>query len=558
MPFRTITLRELGGLNENEDPNSLKDTDLTEAENTARLGVLTGTRPGIGYDTGGEYESAIAGTPAVQGIKEWSIDRDATREVVVVAGGDAWNGPASPGDVLDKTTNSVTISSGANNLWTFADHNDVLFSAGGATGDSFWYWDGTNPLGKVDPVNSSAQVLQASYVFHWKNYLFLSGLKGRSLSDDNPMIWRYHDLGSDPTSATNWPTSNTIGGTGIGGLPGYGSEFSTGTGAFADNNGSFLMLLTNKRIYSYVQDPNSLIGFVKNDEIANGCVNQNAYVDLGLDSGDAVYMSEVGIHSLRLSQQYSGRARAFLSWPIRKTFSTLNRNRFKYVSAGYWPTEGLVAFAVSTGSSSTHDLILAMDIQEANEITPDTVRWYKWKLAPGLSESVNYITFGRDASNLPVMFVGTTAGKVGKFNRDTYVDFSTEYEWSMTTKHDDFGLPGVQKTLGDLHLVSRGNGNYNPTHQIVFDYGNRMSGRLDNLSFPQSGGVWDTAVLGTDAFGGAQLLSKQKFYGLGSGETVSHRFRHKPSTGQNEPVFISSIAQQVSVTGESEASSEAA
>ncbi len=557
MPFVTRTLRELGGLNENEDPNKLKRTDLTEAENTARLGVLTGTRPGIGFDSGGEYETAINGTPAVQGIREWSYDRDASREVVTVAGGEARNGP-DVGDVLDKTTNSVTITGGANNLWTFADHNNKLFAAGGASGDSFWYWDGTNPLQKVDVQNSAAQTIRPKYVFQWKNYVFLTGLQDRTLPDDNPLLWRYHDLSSDPTSATNWPTSNTIGGTGIGGLGGYGQEFSTGTASFQDNDGAYLLLLTNRRIYSYVQSTSALVGFQKNDEIANGCVNQHAYVDLGLDSGDAIYMSEVGIHSLRLSQQYSGRARAFLSWPIRKTFASLNRNRFQYVSAGYWPTEGIVAFAVSTGSSSTHDLILAMDIQEAEEITPETVRWYKWKLAGGLSESVNLITFGRDANNQPVMFVCTTAGKVGKLNRDSYLDFTEEYETSFTTKHDDNESPGVLKTNGDLYLVARGNGSYEPTHRYVFDYGERTGTQLNRISFPSNGGVFGSAVFDTDVFGGAQLVSRQKFYGFGSGETVAHAFSHSPTASTSEPFFISSIAQQLSSAGESESSEEAA
>lgn len=558
MPFVMKTLRELGGLNENEDPNSLRETDLTEANNVARLGVLTGTRPGMGFDTGGEYESAISGTPAVQGIREWSYDRDTNREVVVVAGGDVWNGPADPADKLDKTTNTVTITSGANNLWSFADHNHKLFAAGGASGDSFWYWDGTNPLDKIDVQNSAAQTLQPKYVFEWKNYLFLTGLQGRTLADDNPLLWRYHDLGSDPTDATNWPTSNTIGGSGIGGVAAFGSEFSTGTAAFQDNNGAYLLLLSNKRIYSYVQNEFSLVGFQKNDEIANGCVSQHAYVDLGLDSGDAIYMSEVGIHSLRLSQQYSGRARAFLSWPIRKTFAALNRNRFPFVTAGYWPTEGLVAFAVSTGSSSTHDLILAMDIQEAQEITPDTVRWYRWTLAPGLSESINFLTFGRDASNLPVMFVGTTAGKVGRLSRASYLDFSEEYETALTTKHDDHEAPGVQKTVGDVHIVARGNGDYEPTHQYVFDYGARMGGQLNNLSFPSAGAVFDTSIFDTDVFAGAQLITREKFYGVGAGETVAHRFKHTPSPGTSEPFFISRIAQQLANTGESDASEEAA
>lgn len=551
--FRPFTLRALGGLNENEDPTSLRPNELTEAKNVCRFGLLTGTRPGMGVDAQGEYQTVIEGEPAVQGIFEWSIDRDATREVVVVAGGEIWTGPTVATDQLDKTANSLTITTGANNLWTFADHNDLMYAAGGAAGDSFWYWDGSADPDEIAVQNSAAGTLQPLYVFQWKNYMILSGLQGRTLPDDNPMVWRYHNLGSDPTNPTNWPAANTLGGGGIGGLSGYGSEFSTGTASFQDNNGSYLLLLTNKRIYSYVTDPNALIGFVKNDEIANGCVNQNAYVDLGMDSGDAIYMSEVGIHSLRLSQQYSGRARSFLSWPIRKTFAGLNRNRFKYVSGAYWPNEGIVAFAVSTASSVVNDLVLAMDIQEANEITPDTVRWYKWEIAASteFDGDVNVLTFGRDSSNTPVMYVGTTNGYVGIFNRTNYSDFGNEYETLFATRHEDFGGPGVDKTIGNLHVVSRGNGDYQPTHQYVLNYGTTIGQASNRLTFPSVGMTWGSGTWGVDTWGGVQKVTRDRFYGYGAAETIAHQFRHTPSTGESEPFFVASITQLVAGAGES-------
>jgi len=553
--FRPTTLSELGGLDENEDPTAVAKTSLTLADNTARHGKLTGTRPGFGHQVS-EYQAQISGSPPVQGIVEWTTDRDSDRNVVVVAGGNVYTDDTVQ---LDKATNSVSITTGQDNPWTFADHNNKLYAAGGATTDHIWYWDGTNPLQKILIQNSASQNLQPLYVFHWKNYLFLSGLRGRTLPDDNPMVWRYHDLATDPTVAANWPNGNTIGGTGIGGLGGYGSEYSTGTASFQDNQGSYLLLLTNKRIYSFVQSENSLVGFSKNDEIANGCVNQNAYVDLGLDSGDAIYMSEVGIHSLRLSQQYSGRARAFLSWPIRNTFATLNRNRFKYVTAGYWPTEGIVAFAVSTGSVVNQNLILAIDIQNATEITPDSVRWYKWTLSPdlvGASEHINYITFGRDTANRPGMFVGTSAGRVGVMNRDDYTDFGNNYSTTFQTKHEDFGAPMTEKTVGDLKLVLRGSGDYLPTHQYLFDYGSRMQSGRDDIELPAVSGIWGTMTWGVDSWGTDQALSSREIYGNGSGDTISHKFSHSPAGGRSEPFFVAEISQEVSATGESATTTE--
>ena len=369
---------ELGGLNEDENPQSLRPFDLRIAYNCARKGGTMGTRPGVKYGDA-DYAAALAGGPAIQGIAEFIRNKDADRDVVVVADGEVYIDNTS--GALDKS--ACTISTGDNNLWTFAVFQDKLFAAGGALNDSFWYWDGTGAAPGV--IANIALGLNVEYVFSKWNMLFVCGMDGTTF-DDNALIWRYCDYATDATDPANWKSSNVIPGQLLGenfGIEARGNEYATGCASYTDNRGDFFLALTNKRIVSFTVNPNlssNADAFVVSDTISTGCVNQNAYVTLGLDSGEAIYMSRDGIHSLAQSQQYGNSSGRYLSWPIRNTFKRLNRSRFDQVSGAYWRTEGLVLFSVATGSSTVNDLILCLDIRGAEVISEETVRWYKWEL----------------------------------------------------------------------------------------------------------------------------------------------------------------------------------
>ena len=542
--FKPYTLGQFGGINEDEDPTSLQPNQLTRATNVCRLGQLTGTRPGIAYSDE-DYTAALGDAEPIQGQIEWRHGQGASREHIVISGDEVYRN----GDTK-MTTAAVVISDGYNNVWTFGDHNDKLYAAGGAVGDSFMYWDGTLTPGTwaaIDIQNSTPATIRPKYIYHWKNYLFLCGMD-RALPDDNPLVWRYPNLGTDYTDPTNWPVGNTIGGDGIGGLPGYGSNFATGTASYQDNRGDYLLLLTNKGIYSYVLNEYALIGFKQNDAIANGCVSQRAYVNLGVDAGDAVYMSSEGIHSLRLSQAHGDRATSFLSWPIRKTFATLNQDRLKYAVGAYWPMEGLVVFAVSTSGQAQHDLILAMDIQNVKELTPDTVRWYKWSVA-GV-DKINDLVFARDSDGNPYIYGGGVDGEVFRFQRDVYSDLGAGYASTFYTKHENFGLPSVEKTVGDNYVLVRvGAANFAPTHSYIFDYGRRTGG-MSSLNVTYTRSQFGIAKFGSSQFGGGDSLETVKLYGYGKAESIAHRFG---AGSTNKPFWIASVSQDIAVSGEAEA-----
>lgn len=566
-PFRPITIERWRGLNEDENPSALSRGEFSKALNIARLGNLIGTRPGLEYETGGDYATALGGvaTKQVQGAFDWSTRHDFQRDTLIVVGGNI-GGTADiytdDGTVLTKATNSVQVSpptSTNDRPWTFAAWQDKVFAVGGLTGDSsadsFWYYDGSNDPGKITGINnlSGTQIAQPQFIFMKWGYIFIGGMNPAAANVDasnNKGVIRYHQIGNDPTLGTSWPAGNTIGAGiapgSIGGLNDFGDEFLTGMAGFVDNAGDWLLAMTNRQMKAFARLPTG--GFLEGDAVATGCVHQRAYVDLGVDAQDAIYMSSKGIHSLRQSQQYGGKEDKFLSWKIRTTFQNVNRSRIQFATGSYWEDEGLVLFTVSTGSNTYNDTLLCLDIKGQEEITAESAIWYEWQLASSLKATMTFVA--RDSNGKPRLYIGTTTGDVCRFNRDVYSDLGSGYVVEMVTADDDFGNPGMVKVVGDTYLQVQPTGNYTPTMQYRFDYGQRTtSGRQIKL-LPSSGGVWGTDAWGSMKWGGtgAAATARRKFYGRGQGTTVAHRFAH---AGVNEPFFLVSMTQEVAALGES-------
>jgi len=539
----------LSGLNEDENPASLDTDQLRTALNCCRLGNLTGTRPGLAYDT--EYTAAISGTPAIQGLHEFRASRDATRHMISIAGGTV----RYDFDSALTTSGTPVITAGANNVWTMAEYQNLLWGAGGLHGtDTIWSWDGNTS----NPVTNRSSILPSmnpKYVFQKFNALHFGGFDGSTVAD-NPMLSRYVDFAHDATDVLSWPSSNSIPGVLLGENPGvgtFGGEYHTGFGSYQDNKGDFLLWLTNRRIIVFKENPNVTSNanrFFESDAIANGCVDQRAFVDLGYDQHDSIFVSEDGVHSMALSQQFGNRENAFLSYPIRKTWQTLNRSRMKYITADYWPDEGLILIAVSTGSNTTHDLILVMDIRGSGKITPDTVKWYKWHLN---GVAANVIVAARDPDGLPTIYIGGNAGEVAQFTRTVYSDLGASVAVEFATKDEDYGYPSIEKSIGDTFLMVRGSGTYSPLHTYILDDGIK-TGKVSALNLSLSGfelaadnGTGpNPGVLGVTELGSGSSLTRNRILGVGSSFTISHEFSH---AAINEPFFVGSIVQDIAQQG---------
>ncbi len=581
MAFRQFSTGILEGLNEDENPHALKNGELVEATNAARIGNAVGTRPGtLRPGSGEDYENKLPQVSAadvpIQGMFEYRSDFDANRRLIVLADHGTEQIFYQDNARLATSSPKIQITAGQDNHWTFGTHNNLLWAAGGAPTDDIWTWDGVAGVGtaaieRALTDKGTSERLRPKYVFTWRGYVFLRGFRvvTTATASNNPITTRYATFGSDTTLDASWLDSNTIGFNATRpGMDAYGASFATGFGRYQDNDGDFLLLLNNRGISSVRLAPG--VDFAISDSIANGCVSQRSFVSLGLDSGDAVYLSDKGIHSLRQSQQHGSRADTFLSWKIRKTFATLNKSRLADAVGAYDDVEGWVVFAVPTGADSFNSLLLVLDTKDLGNITAENARWYLWTLegagasSPVVPLRINEMVFARgETRDERRLYFGTTVGDVGYITTDVFSDFAQDgaaaeaYSVQFRTKdRSDFASTGVQdvshgmldaKTLGDVMVSLRPGGGHNPSIRFVFDYGNTISDPR-TMTMPTSGAVFGTDVFGTGIFGTSSETRNSKVYGTGNGQTVGFRFTHSTA---NEPFLVNRVDYEIEVSGES-------
>ena len=544
--FQTISIRRLKGLNEDENPEVVADDELTRAFNSWRRDETTGTRPGTDRDAD-DYTAQGAG--AVNGGVDYRSANDATRKHVIVCNGKVRVGDGGGTTTGADITGAVTVTASANHRWVFAQHAANCYGAGGTSTDSFWKYTGSGNASAISILDLSAAALYPTYVFEKWNRLWTAGFRGSAgaIATDlssNPMVVRFSALSDGDV----WPIGNTIGGTGIGGLSSYGDEYVTGFGEFQGS----LLILSNQRIYQVIErtDPFAPFAVGKEDQsqISVGCVHQNCFVSLGLDSGDAIFLSNKGIHSLRQSKQFGGREDAFLSWKIRRTFQDINFSAIHRSVAAYWREEGVVLFAVPTGSSANPNLILCLDIKGKEQLTAQNAEWHIWERTGASANAIltTALYSGRTSANAGVVYEGNAAGDVVKITETTEADLGSAYVTDIVTKHNDYGQANMDKGLGDITVILQPGGDHHPTITPVFDNGAR-GGTPIPLTMGSTGPVWDNAIFDSDVFPADTSTFTDKVYGRGRGRTIAFQFQHGSA---NQPFYIASIHPQIRLFGE--------
>jgi hypothetical protein len=567
----------LGGLNEDDNPTSLREDELIVASNVFHRGTALYTRPGAVRDPD-DFDARIStgGTDIIQGAflhtRGLLEDFQGTRMIIAAVGGVVHTSDTL---TLDKTgvqiSDEADPDEGPARRWVMAQHQNTVWAAGGAPTDEFWYV--ASPTGGAPGTaitqlrlldNAAAEVIPKLVFAKW-NWLFAARFHDQATgtisvdSAANPMVARYHTLGTDPTVQANWATGNTVGGTGIGGFGGDFSEYITGFGDYADTNSDQLVIGTNKRLFFVIQTGNRIAPLRILDSAENGLVHQNAYVPLGLNGGDAVYMSRDGIHSVRQSIQHGNKANKFLSWKIRKTFESLRKDKLFWASGAYWPTEGVVLFCVPQQGYSSNSLILCLDVKglAGEELNSETAIWSTWTLARDADDSDAQLNPAllfpaRDSDDAPFVYCGTYRGDILRFATTQYADDgadnnSQKYEMKWQTKHRDFESLGQHKQFHRAYIKLVPGGDYGPKVTPVFDYG-RREGNSEMLDMiPQRTSRWDTAIWDTDHWSSTgDEVTRKEWSPQGQGETIGLRMAHD---GNNEPVGVAQLTFTVSGLG---------
>jgi hypothetical protein len=546
--YQPISLT-LGGLNEDENPTALAAGDLQIARNSWMRGRSHGTRPGFQRDSV-SYPSASGLGDAINGIVDYRFANDASQFIVTVANADIFSA-----DATSIKNAGTAVTAGSNHRWTFATHKGILYGAGGTGTNNFWSWPGSGTTSNVSMLNLAAAAIYPTYVFEKWNFGFTCGFRdaagavtGTELSS-GPMIVRHSAI----NDMTSWPTANTFGGTSaVGGFSSYGDEFLTGFGEFTNNAGDWLLALSNKRLYAIGNLGEATTPFYTppTGVVQNGCVHQNAFVSLGLDSGDAIYLSRFGVHSVRLSEQFGNRVETFLSWKIRQTFEQLNQAALHRSVGCYDQERGIVLFAVPFGSATNPDLILCLNIKNSAQLNAQTAEWDIWSLSGSMTSDQRTITAMAPVRTTTGHFayVGNAEGDVCRFDDSssgTHSDLGYGYSVVMRTKDEDYGAPGVIKGLGDTYVTVQPSGSWSPTITPIFDYG-RTTGETLGLEMASTGGVVGTMIVGVDTVGGSEGTFTDSVYTVGASETIGFEFRHATA---NQPFYIAKVAPSVQTHG---------
>lgn len=573
--WQRVTIPRLLGLNLDENPDALAPGELVAADNACRRGNFVGTRPGVvALGTGEDYENAVDETNAIRGAIEFRQSYDENRALIVVA--EHTTGSQIFYQDGAQLAGTPTIAPSNDYIYSMTVHANRFYMAGGPPGKAqvqteemvTWDGDSTVPSAATDLVitdKASASQLYPKFVLSWSNFLLINGLQQTAANrnnSNNPAVTRYATFGSDPTADASWSDANTLGfnATRIG-IGTYGENFATGFGTYTDNRGNFLMVLGSNQIASYRGDIQFGNDFVHTDTIDLGCVHERAFVNPGLDVGDAVFVSDKpAVHSLRQSQEHGDTEGSFLSWKIRTFMNGLNRSRIHHTCAAYAANLGMIVFAFSTAThtSEGHDVLMALDVRDKSTLNARDALWYgPWRLSGDIT--VNHMAYLRSAANAYSLHLFTTAGRVLRFDESVHSDLtSSGYGVLIETKPESYGDILSEKRVGDTQVViaSDVGGAYDITVRTIFDFGRKQSGPVMARSPLASGSVIGaTTLVGTATVGGGFGVATRKLYTAGKGQTVGYRFQHG---GTNQPFYIGRIDTQVSGMGESSGSEEAA
>jgi hypothetical protein len=568
-PYRNMRIGPFfGGLNDDENPHALEAGELQNAHDIARRGNLVGTRPGlVPLGTGEDYENDLTGTPVIQGAFEYRKDYDEGRRLITIAHHGTSKIWYEDDARLPIGGSPPTISTDQDYIWSFDLHNNLLWATGGpadrqsVTTESIWTWDGVVGTGAIERAltdKGTTDRLRPKFVKTWRNYVLVAGLQGGTVASNNPAVVRFATFGTDATLDASWPDGNTIGfnATRVG-LDAFGGSYSTGFGEYQDNEGDFLMLLSNRGLAAAKLDTTFGNDFIITDAISNGCVHERAFVPLGLDSGDAVYVSEHGVHSLRQSQRHGAKEDAFLSWKIRNFWKTLNRNRLPMTCGAYDRQNGRVLFAFSTGAASTHNVIMCLDVKDiSQDLNAKNARWYgPWTIrdSGGAVVGINHMEYIRDGAaattneNRWSLYCFTTTGGVLRFDEDVHQDLGANgYAPIMRSKDFDFGNTLTEKRVGDAMVTISPAGEYAVTMRTIFDLGARANVSTVQLKSSASG-IVGTGTVGTSTVGTDFIPTEDKVYLTGRGRTVGIEFTH---SGADQPFFVGAVDMQISGAGE--------
>lgn len=407
--------------------------------------------------------TAMASGAAVHGIGYFKTSA-AAENLMAIAGTKIFKSDSLDG-TMDDITGAVSITTGADKIWTYFTMNDLAIFVGGAP-DAPIKWSGTGnaaALGGTPP--------SGNFGFHANRRAFI----GNTAANPSRIAWS------------------------ILGNPEDWSGAGSGTQDVQTNDGDTLVgceLIGTDHLILFKQNsiheliiktaPFPLFPLFRNV----GAISKNGIVAV---DGEIYFITPE-------PRMKSTNGEEIKSYPdtIDNYWDSLSKTRLQYIHGLYYPRLRQIWWFCSTGSSSTHDIALIWDLNRKCWLRHLT----------GYKMNVSCLAQSR------VAYCGAYDGKIYKQDvASTYTDASETSPGAINaywrTGWMDFGktIHGKSLTYADLNFVTQSTGSF----QFAYGFDFNQDRKSETVLMTSGGAAYGTATYGTSTFGGKQDKSKMIF-----------------------------------------------
>lgn len=463
--MRKFTLRNWGGLNNNDDSTDIEDNQAQDLLNVIFPKDLA--------KRGGYTEvnsTAISGSTGIYGLFPYYYNNGASRKLLYIS-------HTTCGEVNTGTgaTSSITTGLTTNLRTRGLTFKDLFIFVNGTDNPQKINEDSGDDLGGSPPVTSLIAL--------HKNYLFLSG------NSTYPSRVYYSDLDDPETwGANDFFDCN----------PDDGDKI---TGLYVTLDSLIIQKEYNTYLL-YGDTPSYTEGLtlwrVKKASTSTGAVNQGSMQAWGknvlyLSRNEGVQIFGGGVTSDEV--EFDSMTSTLMSKDITPSIGGLNESRNSQAEAVVWDYKYILA--VPNGSSTTNNLCLVYDFRAGG--------WSKWNIPANCwtkfrSSGVDYLYFG-----------SPTTGKIYRYTPTTYSDNGTAINAYYQTKDFDLKQPGVEKVFRKFYITVNKASDYTLTVEPEFDFGDTTPAVSSySIGSVASDSLWGTMVWGTDKWGAATASSSDK------------------------------------------------
>lgn len=481
MTFRgnVVAMMPAGGIDNNQGSQNIDNAKCADAQNVRfwRSDVVQrGGFAGYLLDGGGAPIAVSAG--AVTGVHTATYSNGV--QVTAFGANTVLAKDNGAGGYANVKTG---LTASANNYFAFAELNDLTIAINGVD-VPFKFSDsvaGTNLVG-TPPAHAKA-------ILSYFNRILMGNMGGAS---SGLVQWCALNNQDDWTSDTAGSATPQL----------KAGQYITAMAA----NGTDAFLFYNRSIWEihYTADSTKPFAFTVKDPTV-GAVSQGGVVVLPNESG-MLFVSQRGIYRMRAPDYTPVR----VSKDIDGTWATLNKTRLPYVSAALYPAFNEAWFSVSTGSSSTHDLVLVYDYERD--------AWTKFAIA------ANALGNWIDSTGETRILHGDTSG-VPFIDESGTSDNGVAIDAFVTSKNYVL-VDGIRKARVSRIEVDIDGQPAGSTLEINYGYDLQGLSRQSTVSQAITGAVWDTARFDADSWVSEEQITR-RIYSKGDGTRFQWQIRNR-------------------------------